>query len=116
MGRHTGGGPSVRLVFRGERATPAVLAFLRETKVGREEEEGEDVEAIELFPEERMDERRVDLTRPENVLFLGFCIYFLCPFFVFSFVSSFAGVKNQHDRNERSDTHTHDDKESSSSG
>ena len=53
-----------------------------------------------------MDERMVDLTHPENVLFLGFCIYFLCLFFVFSFVSSFAGVKNQHDRNERSHTHT----------
>ena len=51
--------PTVRLLFRDERATPAVLQFLRDTKVGRvvtlpprkEEGEWEGLEETELWPE-----------------------------------------------------------------
>ena len=57
--------PTVRLLFQDERATPAVLAFLRETKVGRivalappEEEESGELEEVVLRPgeEEGQDE------------------------------------------------------------
>ena len=51
--------PTVRVLFQEERATPAVLAFLRDTKVGRmvtlthpEGEEWEGLEEIDLWPEE----------------------------------------------------------------
>ena len=51
--------PTVRLLSRDERATPAVLQFLRDTKVGRVvtlaprggDEEWEELEEIELWPE-----------------------------------------------------------------
>ena len=51
--------PSVRLLFQDERATPAVLTFLRETKVGRvvilapllEAEEWGELEEMALRPE-----------------------------------------------------------------
>lgn len=52
--------PAVRLLFRDERATPAVLQFLQDTKVGRmatrspreEEGEWEGLEEAELWPGE----------------------------------------------------------------
>ena len=52
--------PSVRLLFRDERATPAVLEFLEKTRVGRMpglalrgvEEEESDLEEIELWRDE----------------------------------------------------------------
>ena len=51
--------PTVGLPFKDERATPAVLRFLRDTEVGRmvillpreEEGEWEGLEEIELWPE-----------------------------------------------------------------
>ena len=52
--------PSVRLLFRDERATPALLEFLEDTMVGRMlglailgvAEEEEDLGEIDLWPEE----------------------------------------------------------------
>ena len=52
--------PSVRLLFRDERATPALLGFLADTRVGRMpglalfgvEESESDLEEIALWPEE----------------------------------------------------------------
>ena len=51
--------PAVQLLFQEENATPAVLDFLRKTKVGRiealaslGEEGGEELDEIELRPQE----------------------------------------------------------------
>ena len=80
--------PSIRMLFRDDRATPAVPTFLRETKVGR---------MVNLAPlrrrgtgertRERRKERRARLARPENAFF--FCLSFVV-YISFSFNRSYS--------------------------
>ena len=68
--------PSIKTLFQGDRAAPAVLTFLRETKVGR---------MITLAPpdSEEGGRRRVGRARPENAPFPLFFVHsFLSPSFL----------------------------------